>query len=130
MKVYMVSAGSYSDYHVVALYTDEEQANLHAERLDAVDDSAYAQVSEVETATHAPTFYPLWDVWVADNGVVEERAFHYTEEEPPAHADVEVWRSDYPAWDTGWHAQSTDRELAKKAALDRHYQEKAEKAGL
>lgn len=127
MKVYMVEAGQYSDYRVVALYTDKEQADLHSERLNAVDNYAYSTVAEVETSETAPTYHALWMVSISPDGNMEEHIFHYVES--GSRTRVEVWHSDFE-WDRGWHAQSVDLELARKAALDRHAQEKAEKAGL
>src|SRR5574340_466763 len=101
MKIYMVSRGQYSDYHIEALYTDKEKADRHAERLNEVDHYACSDVEEVEVRDEAPVFYPVWHVTVRADGEVREESYGY-ETEVPTHPDVDVYKA--KDWDGDWAA--------------------------
>ena len=47
MKVYAITAGSYSDYHIVAITDDKEKAEAMADLINkqADDDDAYRRLS-------------------------------------------------------------------------------------
>lgn len=74
MKVYIVTQGSYSDYHIEAVFTDEEQAKFYcATHSDDCDD---CEIEEYDTDTvHFDTekeIKELWRGWFDCYGYYEE----------------------------------------------------------
>ena len=71
MKVYIVTDGDYSDYHIVGVYTDKEKAEKYT--------STYSgRVEEHDTdpdIPYPPKGYKVWFVGMLKNGTA---IYHYT----------------------------------------------------
>lgn len=66
MKIYVVTKGDYSDYHIVAVTTDPETAKKLADRFTERSDEA--RVEEYEEAS--PVELPMWHVVIDPDGSV------------------------------------------------------------
>lgn len=60
MKIYVVTKGSYSDYHIVGVYTDKEDAQFAVER--CADKWDTPQIEEYDTEMCK---LPLWEVQIS-----------------------------------------------------------------
>jgi hypothetical protein len=72
VKIYVVTQGIYSDYHIITATTDEALANKIAKKYsaDILDEDERAQVEVFENAEE--TLLPYWVVEFAGNGDVQK----------------------------------------------------------
>jgi hypothetical protein len=132
-KVYVVTSGSYSDYHIVAVFSTREQAEEFAATYNRSYDSN--QVEEFvlnEVARDAIRFVAYaHPTRLSEDADIE---FHYEHmatsqeelDEPGGVAD----RRDAPSPNIVVHGYGRSPEAARKSALDNWYRWKAEKAGV
>lgn len=150
MKVYIVTAGEYSDYHIDRVFTDQAAAEAYAALRRQSPISMGARVEEYDTDNRVPaqrTVYQCWQRLTGPNSIMSvcERSWAALEDEweygqdrpridvspPTAEADVArpaFWRQKYQQ--VAVTATCLDRDLALKALHDRMAAIRAKAAGL
>lgn len=124
MKVYVLTEGCYSDYHIIGITLDEEQAKIAADALS----NRHCTVNCEEFETDDINFIkPGWHLW-------------YIYFDKKTHAITRTYRSDYPdrlntVWltrDKIWCVEvyAEDEEHAIKSASDKLSKYLAEQAGI
>ena len=68
MKVYVVTAGKYSDYHIVAIFTDEKVANKYNEEMLLNDNSVLTM--ETDVVEESPVGLYPYEVYMEYDGTV------------------------------------------------------------
>lgn len=124
MKIYVVTQGIYSDYHIITATTDEALANKIAKKYsaDILDEDERAQVEVFENAEE--TLLPYWVVDFAGNGDVEK----IVNTKPYSGANSEIYiRKDKTAIA---HVFAANSEAAIKIAAEKRAKALAEKQGL
>lgn len=128
MIVYVVTEGSYSDYHIEAVFADKEQANLY---LRIHPGCVIEEYDTEEIKIDAKAIRHEWTARISLDG--ELLTLHDNETIEPKEDGIELGRSFYhgvcfKVWLT------TDRELERsvveKACFDRVARFKAEYMGL
>ena len=94
MKVYLVTQGSYSDYHIDSVFLDRALAEERVEKMGRVEPYSYdaAEIEEWDVSTDAGTLETRY--FVDREGVQHERVAwaHYTD-------GVCGWKTVEGAWD-------------------------------
>lgn len=68
MKVYVITAGDYSDYHIVGVATTKEMADVIVSKHDLYDKWDKAQIEEYDTDVYEPLrTNDQWSVWKSLN---------------------------------------------------------------
>ena len=135
-KVYVVTRGHYSDYHIVGIYAREDVAQLVADRYNAGSQysSETARVEEWDMwdgPQPEPRFrVPRWYVEITDNGEVRVRPdLDYNDDDLN-----KAYRADEsPLSPVGYHCVIVAAETpikAHKIAVDLIAQYKAEQEGI
>jgi hypothetical protein len=127
MKIYIVTSGSYSDYHIDAVFTDEEQAKLYC----AVHDNDYDTpgIEEWEAdEVKLETSLEVADKWVAKfdfEGHLECLNYLCLSLKKPNSVYRSTWRrvEDYVSV---YVPQGTDEEKVRKICCDFFAQWKCE----
>lgn len=124
-KVWPITQGSYSDYHIVAAYSTEEKANLGLAEYNR--DANHYDVAEIEV-WELDTYTPKTDYWIVDvlkDGTVQKAYRHIVK-----HGETHDDRPNYANfWAEGveFYIHSTDdKDKAIKIAKDRWAQIVAE----
>lgn len=125
MKVYVLTSGEYSDYHIVGVLLDEEQARIAAE----VMTTRYDDVTVEEYDTDVLKFIkPGWKYWAVDfsektHSVVDVSYHDYFDalREPRFYERNKIWTVEVYA---------EDEDHAIKSASDKLDKYLAEQAGL
>lgn len=124
MKIYIITAGCYSDYHICAATTDKEKA----ERLKILFQGSYngSEIEEYEDGAFDRVLfeqYKPYRVSFKQNGSV------YAVSE----SDIEYFKEEVytPRYGNGIvYCFARDEAHAKKIAIDRYAEAKAERLGL
>lgn len=133
MKVYIVTSGCYSEWHIDAVCDDEEKARKICSLIDA-DDGPAVNVWDTDIYDIIDDGTDLYDVTVtlADNKIIHIHAwklnnavFNKIITDCGAYWD----RSDADIPNIVFRVRAKDEEHARKIALDRYYMWKAEKEG-
>ena len=120
MKIYAVEKGSYSDRRVVACTLDENKAKRIAKSWSTQYDEA--RVLEFEDGEHLN--FPFWEICV-EKGRINEQ---YTDNCSDYYSEDS---SDFYDNNTAFFViQAESVEIAKKIAIDKYFQWKAEKENL
>jgi hypothetical protein len=130
MKVYVITKGRYSDYHICAVTTDpdtaERLARIYSDRYDE------AQVEEYDTDASQPLADGRipHDVWFYRNGDIAVRP--NAEAEDIERYEMNVVREFPEAYSYSElvYVLAPNEEKAKKIAIDRRTQYQAENAGI
>ena len=128
MKIYVITKGSYSDYHICTVTTDKEKAEklakIYSDRYDS------AQVEEYDnnqtTDSEFNEYIPVWFIVVGRNGSVKISEIEsYTN-------DPETPNSYYFSNDDDFtaHVKLKDKSKAIKIALDQRVKMLSERFGL
>lgn len=120
MKLYAVTEGLYSDYHIVTLQADEAKAYKIAEVLSG--NGGVYDVEEFESDDWEADPRPVWSVSV-DSGLVQAMFTSKTE------STVE-WMKEWPSGRRIYYVKAKAVEQAVKIIQDRLAEEKARKEGL
>ncbi len=114
--IYILTEGDYSDYHIIGAYSSEELANK-AKVL-----YPYSRVEEYDLDS-IPEHPPGMVKWIVrlENG---QLSMCYRDNPDDFYNDF------YGEQHTICRMWATDEEHAKKIALDRYYQHKAQEAGI
>jgi hypothetical protein len=67
MKVYLITAGSYSDHHVCGIFSTKEAAEAV---LDLFEDSPSVEEYELDLFRPHPEGWKPWGVWMGLNGTI------------------------------------------------------------
>ncbi len=126
MKIYVVTTGSYSDYHIVALYSTEEQAQ---KALELGDEEARIEEYELDSfkIPEYPPGHKPWLIRIEYNTskivlAFQEYFWERSEWSPmEKFYDIEGFVPEF--WVQCW---ARDQEHAEKIALEKYYQYKAE----
>ena len=120
MKLYAVTEGAYSDYHIVTLQADEAKAYKIAAVLSGNGD--VYDVEEFESDDWEEDPRPVWSVYI-EKGQVILNSVSKTE------STVE-WSKTWPFGRTVTYVKAKTAEQAVKILQDRLAEEKARKEGL
>jgi len=123
--IYVLTEGSYSDYHIVGVYSTKELA----EEAQSLHDCAEIEEYQLDNIPKYPPGMVAWhvritrgEIWFGDSWQTNPFDDKVPSEEEYSYADgsshyvVKCW--------------ATDKEHAEKIALDKYYQHQAEKAGI
>jgi hypothetical protein len=121
MKLYAVTAGEYSDYHIITLQADEKKAQKIAEVLERIDYDRDIDVEEFESDDWEDDPRPVWLVRSYNGNIHDIDATGSTHEGTKMirHAGI---RLDM--------VKAKTSEQARKIVQDRLAEEKARKEGL
>lgn len=129
MKVYLASEGSYSDYAVIAVFLNKEDAQKvslneveEMELYESVPEKVSGWVMKAMPYTEDwherfVSYWP-WEVWLPMN------------DRPTTHVWDYGYRRDGGGYSKAIRASGKDRESVRKAFYDRVAQLKAEDAGI
>ncbi len=129
--IYVITRGSYSDYHICAvastqeraeqlrkMYSDSyEMANIEEYEIDVPSDEYYNKI---------PTLY--WEVVIKQNGSLIDIRTYYDEPNQPI--KIQEGRLNWRELLTVSYIQADTQEEAKKIAYDKRAQYLAEKFGF
>lgn len=121
MKLYAVTAGAYSDYHIITLQADEKKAQKIAEVLEKSNYDRGIDVEEFESDDWEDDPRPVWLVRSYNGNIVDIDATGSTYESTKAilRAGIRLDR-----------VKAKTSEQARKIVQDRLAEEKARKEGL
>lgn len=143
MKLYVVTAGCYSEYHICGIFESEEKAKLYVELNDSTDyyneGMAYhCEETLDDRLMDANDSRKLYSVNVyPDTGKMlvgeDEGYYHLTPD--PYFANFHEYRTyDFNKHEDvtvhGIHILANDKDHARKIAQDKYAEYKAEKAGI
>lgn len=126
MKVFVVTRGEYSFYHIVAVKTNRDEAEMIASLY-----GEYANVEEYDTDDIKITWRPgskYFDCDLNKDGSIEVEVDRWSSESEIPASD-EVWES-FTGNRLSTKIIAEDEEHAKKIAADRFAQYRAMKEGL
>jgi hypothetical protein len=69
MKIYVVTQGEYSDYHIITATTDKSVAEAVAKKFK---DSSYCEAAVEEYEDAEIMLKPCWVIWFKQDGSVDE----------------------------------------------------------
>lgn len=121
MKLYAVTAGEYSDYHIITLQADEKKAQKIAEVLERIDYERGIDVEEFESDDWEDDPRPVWLVESYNGNIYDIRATASTNEHTKMIRNARI-RLDM--------VKAKTSEQARKIVQDRLAEEKARKEGL
>ena len=121
MKLYAVTSGAYSDYHIITLQADEKKAQKIAEVLEKINYDRGIDVEEFESDEWEDDPRPVWLVRSFNGNILDIDATGSTHEGTKMirHAGI---RLDM--------VKAKTSEQARKIVQDRLAEEKARKEGL
>ena len=129
MKVYIVTNGEYSDYHIEAVFLTYEQAVKYIE-IQFSDSWFGFQIEEYEVNQTIPkTDKLMWDVKYENLLWKAERTDEVWRREPILHSERKEWDV-YPHDTFYMTVFAKDKWQALKIAQDTYAKMKAEKEGL
>ena len=134
MKVYVITNGSYSDYHICAVAIDKERAVLLSRYFS--DGDGLANVEEYDTDADLPNFevlsrlIPIYCVQIRSDGRCFSDIFEYHDSANPYESRFKFGRY-FGDQDTFFaYLTAEDEEHARKIAFDKRAQMIAERFGL
>lgn len=119
MKIYVITQGSYSDYHIIGVTEDR----IKAENIQKIFNKAYcgAEIEEYDTED-INIIQPGYKYYcVTSEGDVEEETYYI---------DLDKRVYEPPRWSLSTYVFAKDEEHARKIAQDRFAEYRAEKEGL
>ena len=127
-EVFIVTQGSYSDYHIVRVFSQRDLADEYVEAVNRGDPYGEAEVEvwtlDTESIAHGRLYEGFW------------RLRHDTQEFteisgdiPPGEVSVSIPAPDYP-YDYWIQVQSTDLDRTRKVLGERRAKYLAEQAGI
>lgn len=114
--IYVLTEGDYSDYHIIGVYSSMELAN------EAKVLYPKSRIEEYNLDI-IPEHPPGMVAWIVE---IDENTISYCSQINPDY----FYKDDYLEDFTSYYVWATDKEHAEKIALDRHYQHKAQQAGI
>jgi len=134
MKVYIVTSGFYSDWHIDAVCDDEEKARKISSLINE-DDGPYVKVWDTDMYDIIDDGSNLFDITISTTTDEIIRVFSWKSNNPAYNVIVKdsgaYWdHSDSSMPHIIFRVRAKDEEHARKIALDRYYIWKAEKEGI
>ena len=122
--IYVLTEGSYSDYHIVGVYSTKELA----EEAQSLHDCAQIEKYQLDNIPEHPPGMKSWGVRI-QNGIIESSCTWLID---PFYEDVPSEREYSGNGESLYmvNCWAVDKEHAEKIALDKYYQHQAEKAGV
>ena len=134
MKIYIITKGSYSDYHICAVSTDKKKAEILRKAFDDNDDWRKAQIETYETdqfLTEIENGMKLYLCGVKDDGgmsiITYESDLDYI---VPSDFKVRKYTKGNMAPGYGVNVFAKDKEHACKIAADKIAEFKAREEGI
>lgn len=134
MKVYIITKGAYSDYHICAVATDKKKAEILKKAFDDKDGWREACIETYETdqfITEIENGFKLYDCVAQDEGDLLVSRYEF-DLDCMTDSDFRVKR-----FSKGWCAPgygikvwAKDKDHARKIAADKIAEYKARKAGI
>jgi len=120
--VYILTAGDYSDYHIIGVYSTRELA----EKAQFLYEYSRIEEYSLDRIPDAPPNMKAWELFLSD----EEGISCY-----PSNPDGDVPYENYFTTNKGiltasYRVWATDEDHARKIAQDQWYQHKAQLAGI
>jgi len=120
--IYILTAGDYSDYHIIGAYSTRELA----EKAQFLYEYSRIEEYSLDHVPDAPPNMKAWSVYVSD----EEGISCYSTE-PSDEIPYENYFTTRDGFLTAsYHVWATDEDHARKIAQDQWYQHKAQLAGV
>lgn len=132
--IYAVSEGSYSDYHVRALFTEKDLAEAHAAQLNAQKTYGEACVEEMPLLDSLPEMRTIY--FANAKSLDDEPMIHHALTEPEYDEDARVAirgkLHHYYNKTRGWHitSQALDPQRCFQLIREFQAQQKAKEAGI
>lgn len=124
-SIYILTEGSYSDYHIIGAYSTEELAK---EAQFLYEDSEIEEYSLDYVPEHPPGMN-AWFVSIRDGNLNDLHTYQTNpfDEKIPRENEYKYYNGE-----TGYfvYCWAVDKEHAEKIALDKYYQHQATKAGI
>ena len=114
-KVYLVTSGCYSDYHVDYVFTSKAKAEAFIEKGNDSDDGDIYQIEEMDITESVPKVYKYWEYSVAGRSknckikIIE----HTTTQEKDEYSNYRGTR-----YSAGWGYTPVSAERAQKLATE------------
>jgi hypothetical protein len=124
-SIYVLTEGSYSDYHIVGVYSTKELAQ---ESQSLYKDSQIEEYDLDNIPEHPPGM-KAWFVRI-DDGKLDDT---YTHQVSPFYETIpREFEYEHPSGETSYfvYCWAVDKDHAEKIALDKYYQHRATKAGI
>ena len=123
--IYVFTEGSYSDYHIIGVYSTEELAE------EAQSLYEYSQIEEYDL-DNIPEHPPGMKAWFVriDDGKLDDL---YTYQVSPSDQTIpREFEYEYLKGETAYfvYCWAVDKDHEEKIALDKYYQHQATKAGI
>lgn len=125
MKLYAVTAGEYSDYHIITLQADEKKAKKIAEVLERIDYERGIDVEEFESDDWEDDPRPVWLVRSYNGNILNIDVTEDTKE-----GTMMLHYAGIKAGERLDKVKAKTLEQARKIVQDRLAEEKARKEGL
>lgn len=123
--IYILTEGSYSDYHIIGAYSTEKLAK---EAQSLYEDSEIEEYSLDYVPEHPPGMN-AWFVIIRDGNLNDLHTYQTNpfDEKIPRENEYKYYNGE-----TGYfvYCWAVDKEHAEKIALDKYYQHQATKAGI
>ena len=125
MKIYVITKGEYSDYHICAVATDLEKANALAEFYSDRYDAAEVEEYDTDDAPDLTKGKRMYRIRFAPSGDVTD-----INQSSPEYYDEEIWQHRYGPGYIYVNVQADNEEAAIKIGAERRAKYLAEKMGL
>jgi hypothetical protein len=124
-SIYVLTEGSYSDYHIVGVYSTKELA----EEAQSLYNSSQIEEYDLDNIPEHPPGMSAWFVVISDgklDGIYASQVSPF-DQTVPRESEYK-----YPNGRTNYtvYCWAVDEDHAKKIALDKYYQHQATKAGI
>jgi hypothetical protein len=127
MNIYILTEGSYSDYHIIGAYSTKELAEEAQSLYPDADIEEYG----LDYIPEHPPGMTAWSVYIKDGEITNTYSTNpfdtnipyesYSVSSHPKHKGIKC--ASFNIW-------AVDREHAEKIALDKWYQHQAQEAGI
>ena len=123
--IYVLTEGSYSDYHIIGAYSTKELAK---EAQSLYEDSEIEEYGLDYIPEHPPGM-SAWHVSIRNGNLIDPYTFQVNPFDEQIPREIEY---EYHDGETGYfvYCWAVDKEHAQKIALDKYYQHQAQKAGI
>lgn len=129
MKVYVITKGCYSDYHICAVALDEEKATRLAKLYSGRYDDAEVEEYDTDDPADLLNGRVPYEVYFADDGRTDVvcRVDYYGDFSPGVSS---LEPTPWSQWSLSVRLYATDEDTAVKIAAEKRAKYLAEKAGL
>jgi hypothetical protein len=124
-NIYVLTEGSYSDYHIVGVYSTKELA----EEAQSLYNGSQIEEYDLDNIPEHPPGMSAWFVGISD-GKLDD--IYTTQTSPFNEIIPREYEYEYPNGRISYsvYCWAVDENHAEKIALDKYYQHQATKAGI